>query len=277
METTCPVCGSEKRIKSKFCSVSCANTTRKWTDEQKKKISESVKATVSKKFSSVDVECKKCGRKESIQVFEGSSPPDQFYCSMKCSKSRDHSEETVEKIRKSVQLFFEKEGRTARRERTCSHCGSLFSTEKKTQIYCSRSCSSKGSMSSMEARERSRTRMLKTLEELKEKKRSKNEILFYQMCADHFEDVRHNEALFDGWDADVLLMNEKVAVLWNGKWHYEKLTKNHSVQQVQNRDQIKIKKITEAGWAPYVIKDMGRYNGAFVQEEFERFLELFKK
>lgn len=110
METTCPVCGSEKRIKSKFCSVSCANTTRKWTDEQKKKISESVKITVSKKFSSVDVECKKCGKKESIQVFEGSNPPDQFYCSMKCSKSRDHSEETVEKIRKSVQLFFEKEG-----------------------------------------------------------------------------------------------------------------------------------------------------------------------
>lgn len=119
--------------------------------------------------------------------------------------------------------------------------------------------------------------MLKTLEELKEKKRSKNEILFYQMCTEHFEDVRHNEALFDGWDADVLLMNEKVAVLWNGKWHYEKLTKNHSVQQVQKRDQIKIKKITEAGWMPYVIKDMGRYNGAFVQEEFERFLELFKK
>jgi hypothetical protein len=277
METTCPICRSEKRISSKFCSISCANRSRKWTDEQKKKISESVKNTVSKKFSNIDVECRKCGKKESVQIFEGSKPPDKFYCSMKCSKSRDHSKETVEKIRSSVQQFFEREGKTARQEKTCKHCGDSFSTEKKSQVYCSRTCSSKGSMSSPEAREQSRIRMLGTLERLREKRRSKNEILFHDLCSERFEDVRNNEAMFDGWDADVLLVNEKIAVLWNGKWHYEKLTKNHSVEQVQKRDEIKIQKITDAGWTLYVIKDMGRHDPAFVQEEFEKFLEFLKK
>jgi hypothetical protein len=59
--------------------------------------------------------------------------------------------------------------------------------------------------------------------------------------------------------------------MWNGVWHYKKITEKHSVEQVQNRDRIKIKEIKKCGYEPYIIKDMGKYNPQFVEEEFEKF------
>jgi hypothetical protein len=82
--------------------------------------------------------------------------------------------------------------------------------------------------------------------------------------------VLSNEPIFNGWDADIIIEDYKIAVLWNGKWHYEKITKKHSVAQVQNRDKIKIKEIIKTGYTPYIIKDMGRENKEFVIEEFNK-------
>lgn len=105
-----------------------------------------------------------------------------------------------------------------------------------------------------------------------ETRRSKNEILFAQLCEAHFKNVVCNQALFNGWDADVILLDEKIAVLWNGRWHYEQIAKGHSIAQVQNRDKIKVAEIERAGFTPYIIKDMGRHDPDFVQKEFEKFI-----
>ena len=78
--------------------------------------------------------------------------------------------------------------------------------------------------------------------------------------------------MFNGWDADVIIEDIKTAILWNGKWHYVQLTEKHSVKQVQNRDSIKIEEIIKSGYTPYIIKDMGKYNPAFVEEEFNKFI-----
>ena len=86
--------------------------------------------------------------------------------------------------------------------------------------------------------------------------------------------MKTNERLFNGWDADVIIEDVKVAVLWNGVWHYEKITKKHSVEQVQNRDRLKIKEIKNCGYIPYIIKDMGKANKRFVEQEFKKFLKL---
>ena len=104
--------------------------------------------------------------------------------------------------------------------------------------------------------------------------RSKNEIYFAELCKEIFNDVTTNEPIFNGWDSDVIIHDLKVAVLWNGKWHYEKITKEHSVKQVQNRDYIKIKEIENKGYLPYIIKDMGKYNKKFVEKQFASFLKL---
>lgn len=66
-------------------------------------------------------------------------------------------------------------------------------------------------------------------------------------------------------------------MLWNGPWHYRKITKNHSVKQVQNRDRIKIKEIENAGYVPYIIQDLGSYDINKVNEEFTKFIEYTHK
>lgn len=104
-----------------------------------------------------------------------------------------------------------------------------------------------------------------------ENRRSKNEIYFANLCKENFANVETNKPIFNGWDCDVILNDQKVAVLWNGKWHYEKITKKHSVVQVQNRDKIKLKEITKAGYVPYVVKDGGREDKSFVEAEFKKF------
>lgn len=106
-------------------------------------------------------------------------------------------------------------------------------------------------------------------------RRSINEIQFFNMCYNEFSNVTSNERYFNGWDADVILHDFKVAVMWNGVWHHKKITAKHSVKQVQNRDAIKIKEITKLGYVPYIIKDGGRSgkaaNERFVQEEYKNF------
>ena len=101
-------------------------------------------------------------------------------------------------------------------------------------------------------------------------KRSKNEIYFSELCAREFE-ITTNEQYFDGWDADVIIHSEKTAILWNGVWHYKQISKTQSLKQVQSRDKIKIAIIEKYRYIPYVIKDTGKYNKAFVEQEFEIF------
>ena len=87
-------------------------------------------------------------------------------------------------------------------------------------------------------------------------KRSKNEITLYNLCINHFTNVTHNIPIIDGWDADIILNEQKIAILWNGPWHYKdmKMT-NHSLLQVQTRDKIKINVLTKAGWKVIVFED----------------------
>ena len=116
----------------------------------------------------------------------------------------------------------------------------------------------------------------KSAEIQKETRRSKNEIYFFELCKNHFNNISHNERIFNGWDADVIIEDYKIAVLWNGPWHYKQICKNHSVKQVQNRDKIKLNEIKKMGYIPYIIKDDGSENKKFVEEQFNIFLNFIK-
>ncbi len=108
-------------------------------------------------------------------------------------------------------------------------------------------------------------------------RRSKNEVFFGELCEKEFRCVDFNKSMFNGWDADIIIHDFKIAVLWNGKWHYEKITKKHSLKQVQNRDEIKVGEIIRSGYTPFVIKDMGKYKKKFVLAEFEKFKQFLKE
>lgn len=107
-------------------------------------------------------------------------------------------------------------------------------------------------------------------------KRSKNEIDFANLCLEKFESVKCNEPMFNGWDADVILIDFKLAILWNGAWHYRQCSKKHSVKQVQNRDKLKINEIRKMEYLEYVIKDPSQANLEFVKEQFFKLCEFLK-
>jgi hypothetical protein len=104
--------------------------------------------------------------------------------------------------------------------------------------------------------------------------RSKNEILFAESCKQYFGEnkILENKKVFNGWDADVIIPHLKIAVLWNGIWHYKQISKATSLEQIQNRDKIKIKEIKSCGYFPYIIKDMGKFNEEFVNLKFQKFI-----
>jgi hypothetical protein len=104
-----------------------------------------------------------------------------------------------------------------------------------------------------------------------QKRRSKNEIYFSELCAKKFN-ILTNELYFNSktgkWDADIIIPEIKTAILWNGSWHYKKIVKKQSLKQIQTRDKIKYKVIKSNGYEIYVLKDMGKFDKKFVESEF---------
>lgn len=190
------------------------------------------------------------------------------FCSRKCANARVHSGLTKNKISESLlntNSFKEKKIHIKK----CENCYIEFITKYKKQFLCSMSCVRERNSKLGFCREGGLKGGLKSVQS--QNRRSKNEILFSEYCDGKFDKILLNEPMFNGWDADIIIEDIKVAVLWNGKWHYEKITKKHSVKQVQNRDKIKIKEIINSGYIPYIIKDMGKYNIEKVKTEWEIF------
>lgn len=226
--------------------------------------------------------CEKCGGKYEILVSDKRFIKGKYKknCSYKCSNARILVEEVKNKISKTLcdknkdnknkvnknkvnknkDNRSKKEIKNFKEERNCLLCDKIFECSKtSSRKYCSLNCvGSIGGRNSVQG------------------KRSKNEELFYDLCKNKFGNVTHNENIFNGWDADIILHNEKIAIMWNGVWHYKKIKKSHSLEQVQNRDKIKIEEIKKCGYSPYVIKDMGKFNPKFVEIEFNLFLERYK-
>ena len=87
-------------------------------------------------------------------------------------------------------------------------------------------------------------------------RRSKDEITLFNLCKAIFKDAKSNSIIAEGWDADIVIESHKVAILWNGPWHYKEMNmKNHSLLQVQNRDKIKINLFESLGWKVFVFED----------------------
>lgn len=224
---------------------------------------------------------------------------DRIYCSVSCAnKDRKHSEKTKEKIKNSVAKVYnnlhskEYDSSVGEELKECNSCNEEFRvslrSEKKlcdsckiseckwcetdtlNEKFCSVSCSMKYHNFHNNLARRGGKEAAKVNNE---ERRSKNEKYFAKLCKEEFDKVLTNEPIFNGWDADVILPDEKIAVLWNGIWHYEKITENHSVEQVQNRDRIKKKEIRNKGYTPIVIEDRGKHNKEFVEQSFKNFLE----
>jgi hypothetical protein len=217
--------------------------------------------------------CPKCGTE--FQNKTGGKEH-KTYCGQKCAnaalaKTRNQQEINA-KIKVATQQAMDKIAETKDTPSTinvvCATCKSCFTVKwhRRNRKYCSRSCANSVTGKKYGS-------IIGRLSAQKMVKRSRNEIHFAELCAEKWT-VVCNEPMFDGWDADVVISDLKVAVLWNGAWHYkDKIRKGHSLLQVQTRDRIKLDVIDKHGYQSYVVKDMGRHNPDFVREEFKKFVE----
>lgn len=195
------------------------------------------------------------------------------FCSNSCAaahnnKGRERTIASREKTKKSVLCYLKENPPKTNpipKSKICSLCKQDFPITKKTKRrnYC---------VGCLKIRRSFAGRVGGRIAASNRPRRSKNEMLFAKLCAEYFENVRTNEPIFNGWDADVIIDDIKIAVLWNGVWHYKKVTESHSLIQVQTRDKIKIKEIAKSGFSSYIIKDMGSYNPDFVNKQFNKFI-----
>ena len=185
------------------------------------------------------------------------------FCNKSCSAKHSnlHRLPRTEESRKKTSLALKgklskNKGKTLtpREIRECKTCKTQFVIERwKIKKFCNSKCAANFPR--------------------KQYKRSKNEMFFAELCKKHFNNVLENVKMFNGWDADVILPDLKVAVLWNGVWHYKQIGRISSLKQTQNRDKMKIKAIREYGFLQYVVKDLGSFDEKFVKEEFDKFLK----
>ncbi len=184
-----------------------------------------------------------------------------LYCSRSCANSREFSHETNRKRSESLikhHQLAENKKIKVKYDVVCSFCKKthtrnkrpyskvgLFSCEKeecKLQLktYISKINGRKGGKRSA----------------AKRCKRSKQEIELYNLLEQHFKNIGNNDPIANGWDADILLYDHKIAILWNGPWHYREMGfSNHSLKQVVNRDCIKIQEFENIEWKVLIYQD----------------------
>lgn len=212
--------------------------------------------------------CERCGKLMTEKFGSGR------FCSRACANAREVYDTTKAKISNSVKADYKKSSNkySVLREqyllnpKICTICGAPLLYEMRFRKTCSDTCfqialSNAGKTSAHSS-----------------VKRSKNEVAFCELCEDYFgkENVLHNEPMFNGWDADIIIPEYKLAILWNGPWHYKKITTEHSLEQVQNRDRLKRIEITACGFTPYIIKDLSKANKNKVLTEFNLLLKYLK-
>ncbi len=217
------------------------------------------------------MKCKNCNKKDAVKYSVYSTGE---FCCRECARAFS-TKSKRKQINESVSIKLTGIRRNLPKiEIVCKVCStSVFvKPSKSKQICCSKSCAA----TYRNINGVGRIAGLASVSAQSESRRSKNEIYFGELCAKQFIDVKFNEPMFNGWDADIIIEDMKIAVLWNGKWHYEKIKEKHSVEQVQNRDLIKMREIEGKGYKYYVIKDMGKYNKLFVENKFKDFLVYLK-
>ena len=178
------------------------------------------------------------------------------FCSSSCAatynnKGRVRSIEsrvkTSQSMRGTPSLFKGKE-KVSRTTTPCYICGTLVrilkNTEHKNHTCKSDEC--KAATKSIAGRASANKRV----------KRSADEIELFNLCNNYFLEVLHNHIIAENWDADIVLPLHKIAILWNGPWHYKDMPGlTHSLLQVQNRDRLKSKLFESLGWKVVLFED----------------------
>lgn len=225
--------------------------------------------------------CAKCGKEYQIMLtdieYTHYLNKQKHFCSQKCSHSRIITDAQKDKVSNSLKNYYRNVKGLS--PKLCLNCNGEIHWSRHDN-YCSDACKEQAHKKRYSSKEFiEQCRKAGKIRAANLQRRSKNEIAFCTLCEKEFQNVGHNEPIFNGWDADVLLYDFKIAILWNGPWHYKEIFKTgkQTLKSIQNRDAIKLKEISNAGWIPYIIKDVKRRDPDKVQREFDIFKSFLKE
>ena len=208
-----------------------------------------------KLYEANSITCKQCGNPHEYKKRNNK------FCSRTCSAifnntGKKHSEQTKEKIKKTlsiknnikehqIDVKYKNIEKYDLNPKSCLVCRNKIEYDKRKNKSCDNEMCRK-TIQSIAGRTASSYI----------KKRSKDEIELFELCQSLNILIYPNEIIADGWDADITFPDLKIAILWNGPWHYKEMNmKNHSLKQVQNRDKLKIKLFESLGWKVLIFED----------------------
>ena len=151
---------------------------------------------------------------------------------------------------------------------TCPQCGKTFRKPRAHSTYCSKTCTPQNNKSAKDYQAMGLTSASKIA------KRSRGETELANRCIQNGWTVTTNDNLFGGWDADILLHDFKIAIHYDGPCHRRVIYRGQSLSQIQTRDRLKRKAVRQHGWTNYTIVAEGKYNGQFIDNEFDRLLKF---
>lgn len=182
------------------------------------------------------------------------------FCSRSCSVCFNNrikivSEEQKQKTSQTLKKRADKKGRKYPYEngtyiRTCIMCNVNFPHNKPTKHLCSKSCQDK-----------LKRIINKQIEERiggvwqRRNSRSRGERLFAEKLTQVGINVITNKKMFEGFDADVILPDYKLAIHWNGAWHWKPIVGESLLNKIKSRDSKRYQMIEQYGYINYIIID----------------------
>ena len=108
--------------------------------------------------------------------------------------------------------------------------------------------------------------------------RSRNEGYFAKLIKNDISNVITNKRMFNGFDADIILLDQKIAIHWNGPFHYRQIFTEEHFNNIKHRDELRYEEIKKCGFTNYIINDSDNkgFNKAKVEYEATRFLSFLK-
>ena len=285
----CERCGKEHDGSYKnprFCSLKCA-LTRVITEEQKRKSKETWKKNHPDENYLVTKRCLRCGKEFTIDTRKSKTN----YCCMTCRNTHKHTQETKDKISKSMNQHINKIGKETFSKRlsegiakhykehpetrhkisvavggkhekfVCPVCGRVLwlpPAQARKRKYCSGTC-----------RNKINNKLIKGTRSKAEQQLEEHLTKYYPNLL-----VKYNDReLLNGLEVDVYIPELKLVLEWNGIFHYRNIQKRtNRIKESDIEKQLLCKKL---GLDLYVIKDETS-SPKFIKEQIQKFCNYLR-
>lgn len=181
----------------------------------------------------------------------------KLFCCQSCSakfnnKNRKLSDITKSKISNSMSKRWDVIGRKMVKDgnlfiHICNYCHLSFKHLSKGKKICSEECLHKLNV------ERGKKCWISG--KLKRVHRSKNEISFFEKIKKEYSDSIPNYYI-DNFECDVFIPSLKIAIHWNGDWHYNVVITEELLRKIETKDKLKYLYLEKKGIENYIIKDI---------------------